>query len=189
MSDGNAIDRVVRDLRATTGLKVEVSRHADGAGEIVIDGAVDRFIYPPDWNPSSAAIANALQDQDVIERLGTAWPKCICHGRHPMVAVDEDGGKWVCPYDQGCSVAIGQLPAPPVDEPVVADDHVRWFRSDWGWGVIAHRDGDVWVHFSAIAGKGFRSLAEGEHVLWEAENVPQGAFTRRASRVTRESDT
>jgi cold shock protein len=52
---------------------------------------------------------------------------------------------------------------------------VKWFNGDKGYGFIA-RDGgaDVFVHFSAIQGSGFRSLQEGQKVEFVVEKGPKG---------------
>jgi CspA family cold shock protein len=54
---------------------------------------------------------------------------------------------------------------------------VRWFSDAKGFGFIAPEDGsaDVFVHFSAIAAKGFRSLQEGQRVSHEVTPGPKGA--------------
>ncbi len=53
---------------------------------------------------------------------------------------------------------------------------VKWFDDAKGFGFITPEDGskDVFVHFSAIQGSGFRSLAEGQQVEFETEKTPKG---------------
>ena len=53
---------------------------------------------------------------------------------------------------------------------------VKWFSDDKGFGFITPDDGgrDLFVHFSGIAGDGYRSLAEGAKVSYEAEEGPKG---------------
>ena len=52
---------------------------------------------------------------------------------------------------------------------------VKWFNSGKGYGFLAHENGaDVFVHFSAIQGDGYRSLTEGQKVEFSIENGPKG---------------
>lgn len=52
---------------------------------------------------------------------------------------------------------------------------VKWFNDSKGYGFIEGEDGtDVFVHFSAIQGSGFRSLAEGQRVRFEVVSSPRG---------------
>ena len=53
---------------------------------------------------------------------------------------------------------------------------VKWFNESKGFGFIAPQDGskDVFVHYSAIADSGFRTLAEGQTVTYDVENGPKG---------------
>jgi cold shock protein len=56
-----------------------------------------------------------------------------------------------------------------------AQGHVKWFNDAKGYGFIAREDGpDVFVHYSAIAGDGFRSLSEGQAVQFEITEGPKG---------------
>jgi CspA family cold shock protein len=52
---------------------------------------------------------------------------------------------------------------------------VKWFNDAKGFGFIAQEGGkDVFVHFSAIAASGFRSLAEGDAVEFDIVEGPKG---------------
>ncbi|MHB8256584.1 MAG: cold-shock protein [Acidiferrobacterales bacterium] len=53
---------------------------------------------------------------------------------------------------------------------------VKWFNDAKGFGFITPKDGsaDVFVHFSVVQGDGFKSLAEGQQVEFEATKGPKG---------------
>jgi len=60
---------------------------------------------------------------------------------------------------------------------------VKWFSPKKGYGFITMDDGqDVFVHYSAIAGTGFRSLEEGEKVSFEVTQGPKGLQASNVSR-------
>ena len=60
---------------------------------------------------------------------------------------------------------------------------VKWFNAEKGYGFISQESGDdVFVHFSAIQGKGFKTLEEGQSVSFEIEEGPRG---KQASNVTK----
>ncbi|GAB89505.1 cold-shock protein [Gordonia rhizosphera] len=59
----------------------------------------------------------------------------------------------------------------------MAQGTVKWFNSEKGFGFIAPDDsngGDVFVHYSAIQGSGFRNLEEQQRVTFEVEQGPKG---------------
>lgn len=60
---------------------------------------------------------------------------------------------------------------------------VKWFNAEKGYGFISQESGDdVFVHFSAIQGKGFKTLEEGQSVSFEIEEGPR---EKQASNVTK----
>ena len=65
----------------------------------------------------------------------------------------------------------------------MATGTVKWFNESKGFGFISPADGgdDVFVHFSAIAGDGFRTLAEGQSVNYEVETGPKGLQATQVS--------
>jgi len=64
-----------------------------------------------------------------------------------------------------------------------AQGQVKWFNDAKGYGFIARQDGpDVFVHYSAIQGAGFRSLPEGAAVEFDVVQGPKGL---QAANVTK----
>ncbi|MFT9846064.1 cold shock domain-containing protein [Aneurinibacillus sp. REN35] len=60
---------------------------------------------------------------------------------------------------------------------------VKWFNADKGFGFIEREDGDdVFVHFSAITGDGFKSLEEGQRVSFD---ITQGNRGDQAANVVK----
>lgn len=60
---------------------------------------------------------------------------------------------------------------------------VKWFNQQKGYGFIQREDGDdVFVHYSAIKGEGFKTLDEGEAVEFEIVDSPRGL---QAANVTK----
>ncbi|MFD7919730.1 cold-shock protein [Streptomyces sp. NPDC059740] len=66
----------------------------------------------------------------------------------------------------------------------MASGTVKWFNSEKGYGFISQDDGgpDVFAHFSAIAGNGYRELTEGEKVTFD---ITQGQKGPQAENIVR----
>ena len=64
---------------------------------------------------------------------------------------------------------------------------VKWFKSDKGYGFITveGEKKDVFVHFSAIVGEGYKTLEEGQKVSFETEQDPKNSKKLRAVNVTK----
>ena len=57
----------------------------------------------------------------------------------------------------------------------MANGTVKWFNDQKGYGFISQESGpDVFVHFSAIQGQGFKTLTEGQAVEFEVTQGPKG---------------
>lgn len=58
----------------------------------------------------------------------------------------------------------------------LSEGQVKWFNESKGFGFITPADGskDVFVHFSAIQGNGFKTLAEGQNVEFEIQDGQKG---------------
>ncbi|MFA5626303.1 MAG: cold-shock protein [Thiohalomonadaceae bacterium] len=58
----------------------------------------------------------------------------------------------------------------------MATGTVKWFNEAKGFGFITQDDGgaDVFVHFSAVTGSGFKTLAEGQKVSFDLQNGAKG---------------
>jgi len=57
----------------------------------------------------------------------------------------------------------------------VGEGQVKWFNEKKGYGFIQQENGqDLFVHYTAIQGDGFKTLAEGQKVSFEVEDTPKG---------------
>lgn len=65
----------------------------------------------------------------------------------------------------------------------MAEGIVKWFNDKKGYGFIEQEDGlDVFVHHSSINMPGFRSLSEGERVIFEVEDGNKGPAARNVEK-------
>jgi len=61
---------------------------------------------------------------------------------------------------------------------------VKWFNGSKGYGFIARTKGeDVFVHYKAIQGEGYKSLDEGDQVQFEIEQGPKGMQATNVKKV------
>ncbi len=76
----------------------------------------------------------------------------------------------------------------PIDEArendQMAQGTVKWFNDTKGFGFIGQENGeDVFVHYSAVEGDGFRSLAEGDRVEFDVQQGPKGLQASNVRKV------
>lgn len=61
---------------------------------------------------------------------------------------------------------------------------VKWFNSEKGYGFISQAEGDdVFVHFSAIQGDGFKTLEEGQKVSFDVAEGPRGKQAENVAKL------
>jgi CspA family cold shock protein len=66
----------------------------------------------------------------------------------------------------------------------VARGKVKWFNNSKGYGFIQQEDGtDIFVHFSAIQGEGYKTLEEGQSVEFEISQGPKGLQAANVSKA------
>ena len=83
----------------------------------------------------------------------------------------------------GAEVPPGVI-RPPRSEGAVMKGTVKWFNDAKGYGFITQPGGDdVFVHFSAIVGEGFRTLSEGEEVEFDLQQTERGLQAAKVIRA------
>jgi len=66
----------------------------------------------------------------------------------------------------------------------MANGEVKWFNNTKGYGFIRKEDGsDIFVHFSAIQGDGYKTLEQGQKVSFEVGSGPKGPQAEKVSKV------
>lgn len=62
---------------------------------------------------------------------------------------------------------------------------VKWFNNAKGYGFIVPSDGgeDIFVHYSEIVGDGFKTLKEGEGVIYELARGPKGFYAKTVTKA------
>jgi cold shock protein len=80
--------------------------------------------------------------------------------------------------------AKNRVLGPGIKEFQVARGTVKWFNEAKGFGFISQEGGeDVFVHFSAISGDGFKTLAEGEALEFDVTRGPKGLQAANVRKV------
>jgi CspA family cold shock protein len=68
---------------------------------------------------------------------------------------------------------------------VLANGTVKWFNDKKGYGFINEEEGrDVFVHFSAIDMQGFKTLSEGDMVIFDVEESDRGPEAKNVRKTT-----
>ncbi len=67
----------------------------------------------------------------------------------------------------------------------MSEGQVKWFNEQKGYGFIQRDDSekDVFVHYSAIQGNGFKTLKEGQKVRFEVEDSPKGGKAKNVEMI------
>ena len=89
------------------------------------------------------------------------------------------------PIIEGRRFRCGEAPGKKGGLKHMAQGTVKWFSEEKGYGFISPDDGgeDLFVHYSGIAGEGFKSLEEGEKVTYEATQGRKGMQAENVSKA------
>jgi len=109
-------------------------------------------------------------EPDISIPLGTSpWRFCLAFTPR------RGSGQGDRPSPPRVPAAPHRVPGPVLKESQVARGTVKWFNEAKGFGFITQEGGeDVFVHFSAIQGEGFKTLAEGEALEFDVTRGPKG---------------
>lgn len=70
------------------------------------------------------------------------------------------------------------------DITLTAEGIVKWFSDDKGYGFIEQENGqDLFIHYTSINMEGFKTLNQGDRVLFDAENTDRGPVARNVTRL------
>ena len=69
----------------------------------------------------------------------------------------------------------------------MANGIVKWFSDKKGYGFIEQEDGgDLFVHYSAITMEGFKTLSEGDRVVFDVEEGDRGPAAKNVQKASQE---
>jgi CspA family cold shock protein len=107
------------------------------------------------------------------------------------VTIDSEKQSEYTPRNLYLKRRSGNRPAPVAEShrvlrrPSEVQGTVKWFNNSKGYGFIGRNDGpDVFVHYSAIVGDGYRTLQEGDPVEFEIVQGPKGPQAANVSKTS-----
>jgi CspA family cold shock protein len=66
----------------------------------------------------------------------------------------------------------------------MANGTVKWFSDKKGYGFIEQESGeDIFVHYSSIMGEGFKTLSEGDRVIFDVEKTSRGPAASNVKKI------